>query len=131
MRQDKMSMGHGVENRVPFSIGTSIEFPRALPAEHLVRPSLPIGVPGRKSWSRARKAQLRRGVRLPPQVGIQSTAGAVLRSGAFVALMEDRLLPGVAWRGLVDVSVVRRRWRRALSAPQLVGSPPNMNVSRS
>ena len=39
------------------------------------------------------------------------------RSGRFVALMEDRLLPGMAWRGLVDVSVVRRWWRRALSAP--------------
>jgi hypothetical protein len=32
-------------------------------------------------------------------------------------LMEDRLLPGMASRGLVDVGVVRRWWRRALSAP--------------
>ena len=39
------------------------------------------------------------------------------RSGPFVALMEDRLLPGMAARGLVEVSVVRRWWRRALSAP--------------
>ena len=39
------------------------------------------------------------------------------RSAPFVALMEDRLLPGMATRGLVDVGVVRRWWRRALSAP--------------
>jgi asparagine synthase (glutamine-hydrolysing) len=39
------------------------------------------------------------------------------RSDRFVALMEDRLLPGMAARGLVDVAVVRRWWRRALSAP--------------
>ena len=39
------------------------------------------------------------------------------RSGPFVALMEDRLLPGMAARGIVDVGVVRRWWRRALSAP--------------
>jgi hypothetical protein len=39
------------------------------------------------------------------------------RSRTFVTLMEDRLLPGMASRGLVDVSVVRRWWRRALSAP--------------
>jgi len=39
------------------------------------------------------------------------------RSGRFVALMEDRLLPGMAARGLVDVAVVRRWWRRALAAP--------------
>jgi hypothetical protein len=31
--------------------------------------------------------------------------------------MEDRLLPGMVSRGLVDVDVVRRWWRRALSAP--------------
>jgi hypothetical protein len=31
--------------------------------------------------------------------------------------MEDRLLPGMQSRGLVDVQVVRRWWRRALSAP--------------
>ena len=43
--------------------------------------------------------------------------GQYFRSGAFVALMEDRLLPGMASRGLVDVGVVRRWWRRALSAP--------------
>jgi len=39
------------------------------------------------------------------------------RSVRFVALMEERLLPGMASRGLVDVGVVRRWWRRALSAP--------------
>jgi len=31
--------------------------------------------------------------------------------------MEDRLLPGMKSRGLVDVQVVRRWWRRALKAP--------------
>ena len=118
VRQDKMTMGHGVENRVPFLDRQVIEFARALPAEHLVGPSLPTGVRRHQDRGQgARQAQLRRGVRLPPQVGIQSTAGAVFRSGPFVALMEDRLLPGMASRGLVDVSVVRRWWRRALSAP--------------
>ena len=39
------------------------------------------------------------------------------RSVAFVTLMEDRLLPGMKSRGLVDVDVVRRWWRRALKAP--------------
>ena len=48
VRQDKMMMAHGVENRVPFLDRHVIEFARALPAEHLVGPSLPIGVPGTK-----------------------------------------------------------------------------------
>jgi hypothetical protein len=43
--------------------------------------------------------------------------GQYFRSPSFAAVMEDRLLPGMAARGIVDLSVVRRWWRRALSAP--------------
>ena len=119
LRQDKMTMAHGVENRVPFFDRHVIEFAHALPAEHLVGPSLPTGEPGtRDRVRRLRPAEIWRGVRLPPQIGvIDLPSGAYSRSGAFVALMEDRLLPGMASRGLVDVDVVRRWWRRALSAP--------------
>jgi asparagine synthase (glutamine-hydrolysing) len=117
-RQDKMAMAHGVENRVPFLDRDVIEFARALPAEHLVGPSLPNGVPGtkivvkelaRRSFDAAFVYRRKSAFNLP--------LAQYFRSGPFVALMEDRLLPGMASRGLVDVSVVRRWWRRALSAP--------------
>ena len=118
MRQDKMMMGHGVENRVPFLDRQVIEFARALPAEHLVGPSVTIGMPGtkivvkelaRRSFDDAFVYRRKSAFNLP--------LAQYFRSGAFVALMEDRLLPGMASRGLVDVNVVRRWWRRALSAP--------------
>jgi len=118
VRQDKMTMAHGVENRVPFLDRQVIEFARALPAEHLVGPPLPTGVPGTKivvkelasrSFDAAFVYRRKSAFNLP--------LAQYFRSGAFVALMEDRLLPGMASRGLVDVSVVRRWWRRALSAP--------------
>jgi asparagine synthase (glutamine-hydrolysing) len=118
VRQDKMSMGHGVENRVPFLDRHVIEFARALPAEHLVGPSLPTGAPGtkivvkelaRRSFDAAFVYRRKSAFNLP--------LSQYFRSSPFVALMEDRLLPGMASRGLVDVSVVRRWWRRALSAP--------------
>ena len=118
VRQDKMTMGHGVENRVPFLDRHLIEFARALPAEHLVGPSLPTGVPGtkivvkelaRRSFDAAFVYRRKSAFNLP--------LAQYFRSGSFVALMEDRLLPGMASRGLVDVNVVRRWWRRALSAP--------------
>jgi len=118
VRQDKMTMAHGVENRVPFLDRQVIEFARALPAEHLVGPLLPTGVPGTKivvkelasrSFDAAFVYRRKSAFNLP--------LAQYFRSGAFVALMEDRLLPGMASRGLVDVSVVRRWWRRALSAP--------------
>jgi asparagine synthase (glutamine-hydrolysing) len=118
MRQDKMTMAHGVETRVPFLDRHVIEFARALPAEHLVGPSSPSGVPGtkivvkelaRRSFDAAFVDRRKSAFNLP--------LAQYFRSGRFVALMEDRLLPGMASRGLVDVGVVRRWWRRALSAP--------------
>jgi len=117
VRQDKMAMAHGVETRVPFLDRQVIEFARALPAEHLVG-VLPAGVPetkivvkelARRSFDAAFVDRRKAAFNLP--------LGQYFRSGPFVALMEDRLLPGMASRGLVDVSVVRRWWRRALSAP--------------
>jgi len=88
------------------------------PAEHLVAPSLPTGEPGtkivvkelaRRSFDAAFVYRRKSAFNLP--------LAQYFRSGPFVALMEDRLLPGMASRGLVDVSVVRRWWRRGLSAP--------------
>jgi asparagine synthase (glutamine-hydrolysing) len=118
MRQDKMMMAHGVENRVPFLDRKVIEFARALPAEHLVGPSSSAGVPCTKIVV---KELARRSFDAPFVYRRKSAFSLPLaqyfRGGRFVALMEDRLLPGMASRGLVDVGVVRRWWRRALSAP--------------
>jgi asparagine synthase (glutamine-hydrolysing) len=118
LRQDKMTMGHGVENRVPFLDRHVIEFARALPDEHLVGPSQPTGTLAtkivvkelaRRSFDAEFVSRRKSAFNLP--------LGQYFRSRPFVALMEDRLLPGMASRGLVNVNVVRRWWRRALSAP--------------
>ncbi len=118
LRQDRMTMAHGVENRVPFLDRQVIEFARALPAEHLVAPAPPNGFPrtkivvkevARRHFGTAFVDRRKSRFNLP--------LAQYFRSGPFVALMEDRLLPGMASRGLVDVNVVRRWWRRALSAP--------------
>jgi asparagine synthase (glutamine-hydrolysing) len=117
LRQDKMMMAHGVENRVPFLDRRVIEFARALPSEHLVGPS-PTGAATTKIVV---KELARRHFDAPFAYRRKSAFNLPLaqyfRSGPFVALMEDRLLPGMTSRGLVDVGVVRRWWRRALSAP--------------
>jgi asparagine synthase (glutamine-hydrolysing) len=118
MRQDKMTMGHGVETRVPFLDRDVIEFARALPAEHLVDSSLPTAAAGTKIVV---KELARRSFDAAFVYRRKSAFNLLLaqyfRSRSFVALMEDRLLPGMASRGFVDVGVVRRWWRRALSAP--------------
>lgn len=118
MRQDKMTMGHGVETRVPFLDRHVIEFARALPAGHLVGPSTATGVPttkvvvkelAQRSFGAEFTCRRKSAFNLP--------LAQYFRSAGFVTLMEDRLLPGMKSRGLVDVGVVRRWWRRALSAP--------------
>ena len=117
VRQDRMMMAHGVENRVPFLDTHVVDFARALPAEHLVGVS-PAGAPvtkvvvkelARRSFDDEFVYRRKSAFNLP--------LAQYFRGRAFVALMEDRLLPGMAARGIVDVGVVRRWWRRALSAP--------------
>ena len=111
-------MAYGVENRVPFLDRRVIEFARALPAEHLVGESSPMEAPvtkrvvkelARRHFDAAFVYRRKSAFNLP--------LAQYFRCGRFVALMEERLLPGMAARGLVDVAVVRRWWRRALSAP--------------
>lgn len=112
VRQDKMAMAHGVENRVPFLNRQVIEFARTLPVEHLVdarSTKIVVKELARRSFDAVFVDRRKSAFNLP--------LAQYFRSGSFVALMEDRLLPGMASRALVDVSVVRRWWRRALSAP--------------
>ena len=118
MRQDKMTMAHGVETRVPFLDRHVIDFARTLPAGHLVGPPSAAGdretkvilkaLAGR-SFHAAFTHRRKSAFNLP--------LAQYFRTAAFVTLMEDRLLPGMRSRGLVDVDVARRWWRRALSAP--------------
>jgi asparagine synthase (glutamine-hydrolysing) len=118
IRQDKMTMAHGVETRVPFLDRHVIEFARSLPATHLVGPSSLTGARttkvvvkelAQRSFDAEFVHRRKSAFNLP--------LAQYFRSAAFVTLMEDRLLPGMRSRGLVDVGVVRRWWRRALSAP--------------
>ena len=118
VRQDKMTMAHGVETRVPFLDRQVIEFARALPAEHLVGPSLPLRRTRHQDRGQgARPAQLRRGVRLPPQVGIQPAAGAVLPERPVRGVDGG---PPVAGHG--GARAGRRQRRSPLVAPRPVGA---------
>jgi asparagine synthase (glutamine-hydrolysing) len=117
MRQDRMAMAHGVETRVPFLDLPVITFARALPPEHLVGPTS-LGESSTKVVVKE-LADRRFGAAFAyrPKSAFNLPLAQYFRSRRFVEMMEDRLLPGMASRGLVDVDVVRRWWRRALSAP--------------
>lgn len=116
MRQDKMTMAHGVENRVPFLDRRVVEFARTLPAEHLVGGSprstkLVVKDLARRVFDDAFVDRAKNAFNLP--------LSQYFRSGSFTELMEDQLLPGMKRRGLVNEPAVRQLWRRSLSAPAL------------
>ncbi len=108
LRQDKMTMARGVESRVPFLDQQVVDFARALPAEHLVG-KVVVKELARRHFDEAFAYRRKSAFNLP--------LAQYFRGAAFVTLMEDRVLPGMKSRGLVDVKVVRRWWRRALKAP--------------
>jgi asparagine synthase (glutamine-hydrolysing) len=114
VRQDKMTMAHGMENRVPFLDRRVVEFARTLPAGHLVgEGSTKIVVKdlARRTFDDAFVDRPKNAFALP--------LSQYFRSAPFTELMEEQLLPGIRQRGLVSEPEVRELWRRSLSAPAL------------
>jgi asparagine synthase (glutamine-hydrolysing) len=115
IRQDKMTMAHGVENRVPFLDRKVVEFARTLQADDLVgdgsATKLVVKDLARRTF---RDAFVDR-----PKAAFNLPLSQYFRGKRFTELMEDRLLPGIRQRGLVSEPAVRELWRRSLSAPAL------------
>lgn len=114
VRQDKMTMAHGIENRVPFLDRHVVALARTLPAEHLVgdgATKIVLKELARRTFDDAFVDRAKSGFALP--------LSQYFRSKAFTELMEDGLLPGMRRRGLVSEPAVRELWRRSLSAPAL------------
>jgi asparagine synthase (glutamine-hydrolysing) len=115
VRQDKMTMAHAVENRVPFLDRRVVEFARTLPAEHLVSAAgatkIVVKDLARRTFDDAFVDRPKSAFNLP--------LSQYFRSQPFTELMEDQLLPGMKRRGLVSEPAVRELWHRSLSAPAL------------
>jgi asparagine synthase (glutamine-hydrolysing) len=113
MRQDKMTMAHGMENRVPFLDRRVVEFARALPSEYLAGGGTKIVLKelARRMFDDAFVDRPKGGFNLP--------LSQYFRGRRCTELIEDQLLPGMRRRGLVSEAAVRELWRRSLSAPAL------------
>ncbi len=113
VRQDKMTMAHGVENRVPFLDRRVVDFARALPSGLLVGSTTKVILKAlaRRTFSGAFVDRPKGAFNLP--------LSQYFRGQDFTQLMEDELLPGMTRRGVVNATAVRELWRRSLSAPAL------------
>jgi asparagine synthase (glutamine-hydrolysing) len=120
VRQDKMTMAHSLENRVPFLDLNLVSFVRTLPTRCLVSDS--IDPPNAKM--RGTKVILKQLARRTfdqrfvyrRKSGFSLPLRRYFGDKRFESLMEDRLLPGMARRGLVRAEIVRRWWK---ALPQL------------
>ena len=125
MRQDKMTMAHSVENRVPFLDRHVVSFARKLPTRLLVGGS----VARRQAAMRGTKVVLKNLARRSfsdrfvyrPKSGFSLPLPEYFEDRRFEALMEERLLPGMRHRGLVEPEVVRRRWKSLPTQPKSSG----------
>lgn len=126
MRQDRMTMAHSIENRVPFLDHTLIETIRgsmgsrtlvggvAMPALGDVRRTKrPLKVLSEKYFGAAFTYRAKSGFALPLQEFFSFPRMA--------ERMEDDILPGIDGRGVFNAAPVRAAWRNIgrASAPQL------------
>lgn len=122
VRQDKMTMAHSVENRVPFLDRALVDFTRRIPLHYLVSDT----IAQRDARMRGTKVLLKRlAAKIFDESFVYRTkSGFSLPLADLFAtprgerLMEDQLLPGMRDRGLVDAGVVRSKWKRLAQLDQ-------------
>ncbi len=124
VRQDKMTMSHSLENRVPFLDRPLVDFVRTLPSNFLIGSSLRL----RDSRMRNTKVILKRlAARVfddqfvyRPKSGFSLPLTHYYAQPEFRELMEDRLLPGLRKRGLVREDILASWWRQASGMSQRI-----------
>lgn len=115
VRQDKMTMAHSVENRVPYLDKNLVGFARALPSRCLVGDSVLLATRPSRSTKVILKSLARRffddAFVYRQKSGFPLPLAQYFDSPAFETLMEEQLLPGMSQRGWLDAGAVRRRWK--------------------
>jgi len=117
MRQDRMTMAHSVENRVPFLDHRIVEFVRSLPTHLLVGK----GIYRKDVLMRNTKMLLKQvagkyfshSFIYRKKCGFSMPLEQYFQDKEFIALMEDRLIPGIHKRGWVKADLVEQWWRQA------------------
>lgn len=115
VRQDKMTMAHSIENRVPFLDRDFVSFARALPTNLLVDDRLCM--PGHRT--RHTKVLLKDVARrifddefvYRPKSGFSLPLHHFFQQKRFCEKMQDQILPGIKSRGVVDYNTMQRWWQ--------------------
>jgi len=115
VRQDKMTMAHSLENRVPFLDRELVSFVRSLPGDYLVGSRFYARDARMRNTKVLLKELARRNFRKEfvyrIKSGFEIPLANYFTDKRFEQLMEERVLPGMRRRGLFDSKIVERWWR--------------------
>ena len=124
VRQDKMTMAHSLENRVPFLDRDLVSFVRTLPPHLLIGNRLSLRDRRMHNTKMLLKDLARRtfddAFVYRPKSGFTLPLLRYYRDKRFVELMEDRLLPGIKNRGVLQPDTIRRWWRNLPQLPRIL-----------
>lgn len=115
IRQDKMTMAHSIENRVPFLDHQLTDFVFTLPTDYLVRLGVGMGARTSRYLKRPLKSLSARyfgdEFAYRGKMGFGLPVKDILDHSSFHARIEDQYLPGIKSRGWLDNGTVRKLWR--------------------
>ncbi len=125
VRQDKMTMAHAMENRVPFLDRDLVTFVRGLADGRLVGNAMARN----RGYSRNTKLLLKQ---LAERVfstdfvyrekcGFPLPLDRFFQDPGFVSYMEDAIMPGIRSRGIFQADVVERWWRQLTHSDRKIG----------
>jgi asparagine synthase (glutamine-hydrolysing) len=118
LRQDKMTMAHSMENRVPYLDHELVEFVRSLPTSRLVAgdaTAWPMRMGNTKVVLKdVARRYFRSGFVYRSKMGFPLPLNDFLLSPSFRPVMEERLLPSLRRRSIVDAAAVNRWWESLL-----------------
>jgi asparagine synthase (glutamine-hydrolysing) len=122
VRQDKMTMAHSLENRVPFLDRNLVSFVRTLPAHLLIGDRLSLRDRRMHNTKMLLKDLACRTFDSEfvyrPKSGFTLPLLRYYQDKRFVTLMEDRLLPGMKKRGVIQPDTIRRWWSNLSQLPR-------------
>jgi asparagine synthase (glutamine-hydrolysing) len=123
LRQDRMTMAHSLEGRVPFLDRNLIAFIRSLPSSALVGHQLRVRDRRMHNTKILLKSLARRYFSdqfvFRPKSGFTLPLLEYYLDPRFVSLMEEQILPGMRKRGLVDPEPVRHWWKSIRHVPRI------------
>lgn len=118
-RQDKMTMAHSLENRVPFLDRTLVDFILSLPPELLVSGTKNIfnyNRPNNYSKHLLKKLTVQKyGAKFAyrSKNGFPLPIESYFNNDFFVSLMNEKILPGIRQRNLFSIRMVETIWGKA------------------